>query len=117
MIGSATLKVWYTSLSELHITIIISPITGNLNRGFTALFVINADLSELEDKLIEELDDYSDEPYYRLDFGVELVFDSINLEGNVIYKVCTRIPVLSYPTYLCISKKKKVGRPMTFELV
>jgi len=58
---------------------------GNLNRGFTPLFVIKADLSELEGKLVEEFDDYSDESYYRLDFGVELVFDSINLEGNVLY--------------------------------
>jgi hypothetical protein len=97
--------------------LLILPITGNLNRGFTPLFIIKADLSELENKLVEEFDDYSDESYYRLDFEVELVFDSINLEGNVLYNVCTRIPFLYYPTDQCISKKKKIGRPMTFELV
>ena len=59
---------------------------GNLYDGFTELFVIKADLSKLKDKLVEEGDD--EDPYYRLDFEVEMVFNSINLSGNVIYEVC-----------------------------
>ena len=70
------------------------------------------------DKLREVWDGYSDEPYYQLDFEVELVFDKINLKGNVIHKVCPRFPSLSYtyPTNQCISKGRKMGRA-TFELV
>ena len=49
------------------------------------------------DKLREVWDGYSDEPYYQLDFEVELVFDKINLKGNVIHKVCPHFPILSNP--------------------
>ena len=96
--------------------LLISPITGNLNPGFTDLFVIKADLAELKDKLVEDVNDYTGEKYYQLDFEVELVFDSINLEGNVLYNVCTPVPYLSYPTDQYISKGEKYGPHTTFEL-
>lgn len=36
--------------------------------------------------MLVEIDD-DEEPYYQLDFEVELVFDSTNLEGYIIYEV------------------------------
>jgi hypothetical protein len=78
--------------------LLISPITGNLNPGFTELFVIKVDLSELQDKLVEKKDESSGETYYTLDYVVETIFDSLNLEGNIIYEVRTLNPFLYYPT-------------------
>jgi hypothetical protein len=94
-IGSAILKVYHIISSFFQL--LNSLITGNINSGFKELFVIKADLSELQDKLVEEEDEYSGETYYLLDFGVEILFDSINLEGNIIYGVCTHpFSLLSY---------------------
>jgi len=55
---------------------------GNLNEGFTELFEIKADLSKLKDELSLQWDE--EYPYYRLDFKIEMVFDSINLHANII---------------------------------
>ena len=96
--------------------LLISAITGNLHPGLTNLFVIIADLTELKPNF-EEVNDYSGEKYYQLDFEVELVFDSTNLEGNALYNVSTLVPFLvSYPTDQCISKGDKYGPRTTFEL-
>ena len=96
--------------------LLISAITGNLHPRLTNLFVIIADLTELKPNF-EGVNDYSGEKYYQLDFEVELVFDSINLEGNALYNVSTLVPFLvSYPTDQCISKGEKYGPRTTFEL-
>jgi hypothetical protein len=81
------------------------------NPGLTKLFVIKADLSKLEDKLVEMEDD-DDETYYQLDFGVEIVFDSINFEGNVVYGVRTLIPFFIIPlTSVFLRKQNTAARP------
>jgi hypothetical protein len=94
--------------------LLISPIIGELNPGFAKLFAITADLSKLEDKLVEMEDD-NEETYYQLDFEVELVFDAINLEGNIVYEVRTVIPFFIIPlTSVFLRKKDTATRDKYF---
>jgi len=51
---------------------------------FLQISTIKADLSNLRSKLVETKSPDENSNYYRLDFEVEIVFDSINLRANII---------------------------------
>lgn len=80
-------------------------IIGKRYDEFMQISTVKADLSNLRSKLVERRSPDDNSRYYRLDFEVEIVFDSINLRANIIRDV--RIIQICYFCLLIITMYKR----------
>jgi hypothetical protein len=106
-IGSATLVVRRSFRPSLPAQ--SYSITGKRYDEFFQISTIKADLSNLRPKMVEGRSPDDNSLFYRLDFEVEIVFDSINLRANIIQEVSVSKSAILSAEQQNIIKGKKYG--------
>lgn len=84
-------------------------ISGKRYDEFSQISTIKADLSNLRSKMVEGRSPDDGSLFYRLDFEVEIVFDSINLRANIIQEVSISKSATFFVCWTADIKGKKYG--------